>query len=198
MICIQQGEFRKWFYNSSLSIHRYCNVHSSGLVFVADSGNNCIQVLHPDLSLFHKIGIRGNGPGQFLATNDVAFDSRGIVYVTDYNNHRVQSFSADGQFISSFGNKGTATRPDFFIHLVSVLTLLTLCMSLIAIIVCRYLTHMASSSSVSVKRETERESYLTLKEWLWTALLETFMFVIIVTIALLYTNFLTQYFYTPH
>ena len=82
-------------------------VHSSGLVFVADSGNNCIQVLHPDLSLFHKIGIKGNGPGQFLATNDVAFDSRGIVYVTDYNNHRVQSFSADGQFISSFGNKGT-------------------------------------------------------------------------------------------
>ena len=37
----------------------------------------------------------------------MACDSRGIVYVTDCNNHRVQSFSADGQFMSSFGNKGS-------------------------------------------------------------------------------------------
>ena len=29
------------------------------------------------------------------------------MYVTDYNNHRVQLFSADGQFISSFGSKGS-------------------------------------------------------------------------------------------
>ena len=37
----------------------------------------------------------------------MAINSNGVVYVTDYNNHRVQLFSAEGQFISSFGSEGS-------------------------------------------------------------------------------------------
>ena len=37
----------------------------------------------------------------------MAISSSGVVYVTDYGNHRVQLFSADGQFISSFGSDGS-------------------------------------------------------------------------------------------
>ena len=37
----------------------------------------------------------------------VACDNSGVVYVADRNNHRVQLFSTDGQFISSFGSEGS-------------------------------------------------------------------------------------------
>ena len=37
----------------------------------------------------------------------MACDSNGVVYVTDFFNHRVQLFTADGQFISSFGSYGS-------------------------------------------------------------------------------------------
>ena len=80
---------------------------SSGLVYVADSENHCIQVLRSNLSFLRMFGSHGSGPGQFNDPIDVACDSSGIVYVTDYYNHRVQSFFANGQFISSFGNEGS-------------------------------------------------------------------------------------------
>ena len=35
----------------------------------------------------------------------MAIDSQGFVYVTDKNNHRVQKFTPDGQFISAFGHE---------------------------------------------------------------------------------------------
>ena len=43
--------------------------------------------------------------GQFYYPQDVPIDNSGVVYVTDKGNHRVQFFSADGQFISTFGSK---------------------------------------------------------------------------------------------
>ena len=50
-------------------------------------------------------GSKGSAPGQLSYPHGVAINSSGVVYVTDYNNHRVQLFSADGQFISSFGSE---------------------------------------------------------------------------------------------
>ncbi|XP_011409049.1 PREDICTED: E3 ubiquitin-protein ligase TRIM71-like, partial [Amphimedon queenslandica] len=31
----------------------------------------------------------------------------GLVYVTDYNNHRVQKFTHDGKYLSKFGSEGS-------------------------------------------------------------------------------------------
>ena len=60
-------------------------------------------------------GSKGSGPGQFNHPIDVACDSSsGIVYVTDYDNHCVQSFSADGQLIFSFGSKGAKAKHGHF------------------------------------------------------------------------------------
>ena len=42
----------------------------------------------------------------FYEPADIAFDQEGNIYVLDAGNHRVQKFSADGKFISSFGRKG--------------------------------------------------------------------------------------------
>ena len=54
-------------------------------------------------------GSEGSEPGHFSFPHGVALaiNSSGVVYVTDYNNHSVQLFSADEQFISSFVSKGS-------------------------------------------------------------------------------------------
>jgi DNA-binding beta-propeller fold protein YncE len=36
----------------------------------------------------------------------VAVDSSDNIYITDTNNHRIQKFSSEGDFISSFGSEG--------------------------------------------------------------------------------------------
>jgi sugar lactone lactonase YvrE len=42
----------------------------------------------------------------FYRPSDIAFDKKGNIYVLDAGNHRVQKFSQDGTFISSFGRQG--------------------------------------------------------------------------------------------
>ncbi len=42
----------------------------------------------------------------FYKPEDIAFDREGNIYVLDAGNHRVQKFSSEGKFISSFGRKG--------------------------------------------------------------------------------------------
>lgn len=49
-------------------------------------------------------GEPGDGPGQFDAPEGVAVDSTGRVFVADTNNHRVQVFDPDGEFIGQWGS----------------------------------------------------------------------------------------------
>ena len=49
-------------------------VHPSGRVFVADTNNHCIQVLHHDLTYSHMFGSEGSALGQFWFPEDVARD----------------------------------------------------------------------------------------------------------------------------
>ncbi|UCE42341.1 MAG: NHL repeat-containing protein [Candidatus Aminicenantes bacterium] len=42
----------------------------------------------------------------FYKPADIVFDTEGNIYVLDAGNHRVQKFSPEGEFISSFGRKG--------------------------------------------------------------------------------------------
>ena len=52
-----------------------------------------------------KIGIRA---GEFNYPTDVVISPEGVFYVADICNHRIQKFSPDGIFLSSFGIKGEA------------------------------------------------------------------------------------------
>ena len=80
---------------------------TTGQVFVVDTCNYRVQVLHPDLTFSHMFGSKGSGQGQFQFPCDVAIDSQGYVYVTDIYNHRVQQFTPEGQPVSSFGTRGS-------------------------------------------------------------------------------------------
>lgn len=90
-------------------------VRPSGLAFdrfgrllIADSGANKLLVLSNDQSvLINQIGTLGDGAAQFRQPLDVMVDGRGLIYVTDAGNHRIQIFSPNLQLqkiITHFGN----------------------------------------------------------------------------------------------
>jgi DNA-binding beta-propeller fold protein YncE len=70
-------------------------------VYIAERGNR-VQILNPDLTFFSSFGSIGSGNGYFQNPRDVAFDGIGNVYVTDGVNHRIQVFTAEGQFLRKF------------------------------------------------------------------------------------------------
>ena len=65
------------------------------LVFDAQSGAHLFD-----------IGKRGTGNGEFNLPRDAAVAPDGSLYVVDGGNFRVQKFSADGKFLSTFGSVG--------------------------------------------------------------------------------------------
>ena len=74
----------------------------TGHVYIADSNNHRIQVLNPDLTFSHTFGTRGLAVGQFNYLAHVAIDRRGLLYVTDILNCRVQIFTPEGQVLFHF------------------------------------------------------------------------------------------------
>lgn len=86
---------------------------TSGLVFVADSGNNRIQVFKSDLSFLHTINnYQFNQPkissGCFNEPIGVTFDCDNNLYVSEYLNHCITKITAKGQFIMKIGSEGSA------------------------------------------------------------------------------------------
>jgi DNA-binding beta-propeller fold protein YncE len=68
-------------------------VDSGNNVYVADSGNSRIEKFDSNGNYLARWGGSGGGNGQFSGPNGVAVDSSGnYIYVTDYNNQRIQVF----------------------------------------------------------------------------------------------------------
>jgi tripartite motif-containing protein 71 len=66
---------------------------SKGTVYVSDRFNHRIQKFTIDGQFVAKWGSVGSGEGQFNGPEGIAVDSPGNVYVTDYNNDRIQVFA---------------------------------------------------------------------------------------------------------
>jgi glucose/arabinose dehydrogenase/plastocyanin/streptogramin lyase len=80
---------------------------SSGNVYVADTGNNRIQVFSSNGTYISKWGEYGTTDGMLRSPAGIAVDpSSGNVYVADKDNHRIQVFSSNGTFISKVGIYG--------------------------------------------------------------------------------------------
>uniref|UniRef100_A0A1X7TJU7 B box-type domain-containing protein n=1 Tax=Amphimedon queenslandica TaxID=400682 RepID=A0A1X7TJU7_AMPQE len=81
-------------------------VHTNGEVF-ASSTDGFVQVFSEDGTAVRRIGSKGNGNGQFDSPWGLLL-VRDRLYVSDYNLHCVQYFSATtGQLIGQFGSKGS-------------------------------------------------------------------------------------------
>ena len=73
------------------------------VIYIADCGNHRIQKLTTGGRFLHKFGTEGSGQGQFMYPRGVVVDSKNRVIVSDNNNHRVQVFSQDGDWLLTIG-----------------------------------------------------------------------------------------------
>ena len=85
----------------------------NGRVYVLDHYNNRVQYFDLDGTYLGQWGKvpsgPGDGDGEFDGPSGIAVDSSGYVFVADMNNHRVQKFTADGEYLTEFGGHGTGT-----------------------------------------------------------------------------------------
>jgi DNA-binding beta-propeller fold protein YncE len=95
-------------------------IGNDGSIYVADSRNHRIQRFADDGTLMNSWGsfadiLSGEAPqGTFNEPWGIAIGPDGSVYVTDTWNHRVQKFTAEGNFITMWGYFGAAENPDGF------------------------------------------------------------------------------------
>jgi sugar lactone lactonase YvrE len=88
-----------------------------GTLYVADTDNNRIQHLAADGSVLQVWGsfadiLKGEAPGgTFSGPWGITVGSDGSVYVADTWNHRIQKFTAEGQFVNMWGYFGQADTP---------------------------------------------------------------------------------------
>ncbi len=100
-------------------------VHPDGSIYVADSGNNRIRRIAPDLSVTTVAGdgppaIEGNrgdfrnGPAseaRFRDPSALAFDKEGNLLISDIGNNRIRSLSPDGE-VSTVAGGSRVSAPD--------------------------------------------------------------------------------------
>jgi DNA-binding beta-propeller fold protein YncE len=81
---------------------------AAGDIFVADGYGNSRIVKYDKNGKFVKAwGQRGVRPGEFNLPHSIAVDSKGLVYVADRENYRIQVFDTDGTFIKQWNNLGS-------------------------------------------------------------------------------------------
>lgn len=83
------------------------SVGPDGNVYIPDTHYHRLIVYTPEGKEVRRWGKFGTGPGEFIYLTDVAFDSKGRVFVSEYgDNDRVQVFSAQGERLFQFGTFG--------------------------------------------------------------------------------------------
>jgi uncharacterized protein (TIGR03663 family) len=90
--------------DGQFSTPRAIAIGPDGLLYVADSGNNRIQVLDAEGNFVQTWGSAGSGLGQFQEPWGIAVSDAGRVYVADTWNHRIQVFDREGNFLSTWGH----------------------------------------------------------------------------------------------
>jgi sugar lactone lactonase YvrE len=93
---------------------RQLAVAPNGNIYVADTGNERIQVYSSQGVHLFNIGGGSHGPetalGRFDEPSGVAIDRHGVVYVADYWDKRIQRFTLDGKPLGpAFAVTGWAT-----------------------------------------------------------------------------------------
>jgi len=79
-----------------------------GGVYVADTGNNRVQVVSGAGAVLAIWTGRGTAAGVLDSPQGVALDASGQAFVADTLNNRVQVFDSNGAFVRTFGTAGSA------------------------------------------------------------------------------------------
>jgi sugar lactone lactonase YvrE len=79
----------------------------NGRLFISDGyGNARILEYTPDGKRVKQWGKPGTGPGEFKLPHSIQIDEKGIVYVADRENGRIQKFTLDGKYVGEIGRLG--------------------------------------------------------------------------------------------
>jgi DNA-binding beta-propeller fold protein YncE len=79
----------------------YVALHGD-LVYVADSGNNLIQVFNEQGEYKFSFGQKGIQPGQFDFPDGIAISPKGEIFIGEIGNMRIQVFSNQGKYLREF------------------------------------------------------------------------------------------------
>jgi DNA-binding beta-propeller fold protein YncE/tetratricopeptide (TPR) repeat protein len=82
---------------------RGLTVDKKGLIYVADTGNDRVQIFNPDGTFNNQFGESGSSDGQFRQPSSVAVNAKGNIYVADTKNKKIKAFSPDGMFLFAAG-----------------------------------------------------------------------------------------------
>ena len=100
----EDGTFIETIGQGKLRYPKVVLVHSSGLVYVVDSGNHHIAVFSQEGELVCTFGSEGGGKGEFKYPRGVAVSPDDHhLYVSDTDNTRVQVFTLEGRYVREFG-----------------------------------------------------------------------------------------------
>ena len=72
--------------------------------------NHRIQLF--DLGFVRSVGTKGTGQGQYDRPNDLAFDSQGNIYVSEYGNNRIQVLDPNHLYLRQFNPKSGPGKLD--------------------------------------------------------------------------------------
>ncbi len=78
-------------------------VDGANNIYLADYGNDRVQVFDHFGDHVMTIGGPGSGKGQFHGPSGLAFDAENNLYVVDSNNDRIQMFNELGSFVAMWG-----------------------------------------------------------------------------------------------
>ena len=86
-------------------------VSQDGEIYAAlDAPSNMVGVYNPDLTLKWAWGTTGTGPGYYDRPWEAVIDGGGNVFVSEFENARVQVLSPNSEVLAVFGNTGTASQ----------------------------------------------------------------------------------------
>lgn len=80
------------------------DVAKDGVIYISDGYENArVHMYSPEGELLSSWGEHGTGPGQFDISHDVCVAEDGRVFIADRQNHRIQIFTRDGEYITEWG-----------------------------------------------------------------------------------------------
>ena len=113
-------EAERSFDQLGVSFPRNVEVAPDGSLYLLDTGNHRVLHLSPEGNLLNAWGEYGSQesggglPGTFNEPWGIGISPEGEVYVADTWNHRIQKFTAEGEFLISWGRFGQRETPDAF------------------------------------------------------------------------------------
>ena len=82
-----------------------CVVYHHDMFFVSYHWPHCVKVFSKEGVFLYNIGSEGSGKGQFKFPKGLVIDAFDNLIVCDRDNHRLQMFTLDGKFLTSFGQE---------------------------------------------------------------------------------------------